>query len=133
MILADFKLRPLKGSKFYTRIRIFDTRSNMCRAAVADGAMTGTAQAAHCGFVGPEVKKGKIGDAYLFVSPLLNLDAVHELTHAAVHYAREIRSGDLNESNKGEYASAAEELLCRSTEFYVSEFALKVGGLTGML
>ena len=63
---------------------------------------------------------------YLYLNPSLRQDAVHELVHAAVHYVREIRGGDLAEPNKGEYASAAEELLCRSLEYLISEFAVRL-------
>ncbi len=128
MILADFKLRPLKGSKFYFRIRVFDTKRNMEAAAVEEGSMTGEAQACFAGLGSREVYRSapQIGDVYLYDSPALRKDAVHELTHAAVHYVREIRCGDLDEPNEGEYASDAEELLCRSMENLVWEFSVQL-------
>lgn len=124
MILADFNLRPSKHSKFYTRIQIFDTCRNMEAAAIADGAMTGKAQACHVGYCNAEIKNGCIGAIYLYAqgNKTLRLDAIHELTHAAVHYVREIRRGDLAEPNNGEYASEAEELLCRTAEVYIGDF-----------
>lgn len=124
MTLADFKLHPLQGSKFYFRIRIFDTKENMEAAAVADGSMTGEAQACFCGT--DNRKAEKAGEVYLWDSPTLRLDAVHELTHAAVHYVREVRHGDLAEPNRGEYASRAEELLCRTMEGLLGEFFIEL-------
>lgn len=114
MILADFKLHPLRGSKFHFRIRIYDTKRNMERAAAEDESMTGEAQAC---FAGSRDRRNLCaGEVYLYESELIWGDAVHELTHAAVHYVREVRRGDLAEPNKGEYASAAEEMLCRCME-----------------
>lgn len=128
MILADFKLHPLKGSKFFFRIRIFDTQRNMEQAAIAEGSMTGNAQACFCGAERADLipQKGYAGDVYLFDSPSIWADAVHELTHAAVHHVREIRGGDLNEPNKGEYASEAEEMLCRAMEKMVVDLFVEL-------
>lgn len=120
MILADFKIRPLPGSKYSFRVRVWKHQSEMERAAVAEGSMTGEAQACFNGFRGPdEIKGGVIGVVYLYESPSIWADATHELTHAAAHYVREIRHGDLAEPNNGEYASNAEELLCRTAEHMV--------------
>lgn len=124
MILADFKLHPLRGSKFHFRIRIYDTKRNMERAAVEEGSMTGKAQACFGGTLSRSDPHA--GDVYLYDSPDLRKDAVHELTHAAVHYARELRGGDLAEPNEGEYASAAEELLCRTMENLIWEFCAQL-------
>jgi hypothetical protein len=125
-VLADFKLRPLPGSKFHFRIRIWDTQEAMEATAVACGAMTGTAQACFCGHQLGETINNHIGDVYLYASPSIWADAVHELTHAAVHYTRELRKGDLSEPNNGEYASAAEELLCRVMENLVVEMFVQL-------
>lgn len=125
MILADFKLRPLKGSKFHTRIRIFDTQRNMERQAVADGEMTGRAKACFGGKERDEIGPDNcVGFVYLFYrdNHTLRLDAVHELTHAAVHYARVIRGGDLSEHHAYQCASRAEEVLCESMESYLGDF-----------
>lgn len=98
---------------------------NLERQAVADGEMTGEAQACHGGVELHELQPDNcIGYVYLYVSPSLLRDAIHELTHAAVHYVREIVHGNLAEPNNGEYASAAEEKLCRSMENYLLEFAV---------
>lgn len=120
---ADFKLHPLQGSKFHFRIRIWDTKEGMERAAVADGSLIGKAKACFCGAA--DRKAICAGDVYLWDNPTLRLDAVHELTHAAVHYVREVRRGDLAIPNHGEYASAAEELLCRTMESLLGEFFLQ--------
>lgn len=131
MILADFKLHPLKGSKFFFRIRIFDTAKDMCAAAAEEGSMTGDAAACFSGFERnelrpPEDEGQQIGEIYLHDSPSIWADAVHELTHAAVHHVREIRGGDLNEPNKGEYASEDEEMLCRAMEKMVVDLFVEL-------
>lgn len=143
MLRQDFKLTPLPGSKFHFRIRLWDTKEEMGRAAVAEGSMTGEAQACFAGLERHEIVGNRVGDVYLFSSSSVWADAVHELTHAGVHYVREIRSGDLMEPHCGEYASATEELLCRSMEHMVVELFVQLarfknagspqGGLTGML
>lgn len=121
---ADFKLHPLQGSKFHFRIRIWDTKEGMERAAVADGSLIGKAKACFCGAA--DRKAICAGDVYLWDNPTLRLDAVHELTHAAVHYVREVRRGDLAIPNHGEYASSAEELLCRTMESLLGEFFIEL-------
>ncbi len=89
--------------------------------------MTGEAQAAFNGFERHELGDKRdpvtglirIGDVYLYESAQIWADAVHELTHAAAHHVREIRGGDLAEPNDGEFASDAEEMLCRCTEYMI--------------
>ncbi len=125
MILADFKLRPLKGSKFFFRIRIFDTKRAMLRAArEANDIYPGQTQAAFSCRAYPRRQEPDQGDIYLYDSLTLRQDAVHELTHAAVHYVRYVARGDLSVPNSGTGASAAEECLCRSMENLVWEFSV---------
>jgi hypothetical protein len=127
-LYLDFNLHPLENSPHYFRVRIFNSKRDMLKASKMDKSVMTDFQAAFCGYTRKDCRdEGPhfIGNMYLNKTSHLFSDGIHEITHAAVHYVREVLKKDLGKPNKGEYASRDEELLCESME-WMAEQLLKI-------